>query len=195
MRYLFDNTLLMSQAGTAGGGGGPVGPAIETITGNTGGAVGPTLNNVNVVADSTSFNGVGNAGPTGYLINGTPGSSLLALQPNAYTLSIPPSTTGILFTITVTATTSITISAEAACISDNAANKAAGGFFIGTAYNVGAGAVILNTVDQGFNDAIGANVLSWQLQPSGNDAQLVIVNGSVTDTWNVTAYIRYTIHP
>lgn len=184
----------MSQIGRSVPGFIPPGGMVGTLTGNTGGAVPPDgAANIDVVADATSFTGTGNAGPTGYLINGTPGSNLLALQPNAYTLNIPPSTTGILFDLTVATNTSVTISIEVAGFSDDAANQAAGGFFIGTAYNIGAGAVILPTVDQQLKDTTVAPVLTWDFQNLGSSVQVLIENSSATVTWDMTAFIRYTI--
>lgn len=51
----------MSQAGSAGNGGISPSVIVETLTGNSGGAVGPTANNINVVG-GTNINIVGNPG-------------------------------------------------------------------------------------------------------------------------------------
>lgn len=53
----------MSQAGTFAGGNNPPGTVVETLTGNTGGAVGPNgADNINVVGDGTTITIAGNPG-------------------------------------------------------------------------------------------------------------------------------------
>lgn len=65
----------MSQAGviTASGGSGPT--AVETLTGNTGGAVGPTGNNINVVGTG-SINVAGSPGTSTLTISSTVASTV-----------------------------------------------------------------------------------------------------------------------
>lgn len=58
----------MSQAGSASGGGGGGGSGINTLTGNTGGAVGPTAGNVNVLGGS-NINTVGTPGTSTLTVN------------------------------------------------------------------------------------------------------------------------------
>lgn len=59
----------MSASGSYGTGGTPpVGPVVETLTGNTGGAVGPTGNNINIV------------GTGGVSVAGNPGTSTLTIS-------------------------------------------------------------------------------------------------------------------
>ena len=62
----------MSQAGTYGDGGSPVLPDVETLTGDSGGAVGPTAGNIDIFGVDSGVNNV-----EGITTVGTPGSSLL----------------------------------------------------------------------------------------------------------------------
>lgn len=57
----------MSASSGYGGGSSPVGPVIETLTGNVGGPVGPTGNNINII------------GAGGVLVTGNPGTSTLTI--------------------------------------------------------------------------------------------------------------------
>lgn len=60
----------MSQAGINNiGGGGGGGSPVETLTGNSGGAVSPTANNINVIGDGVTTN-----------VIGTPGTSTLTIS-------------------------------------------------------------------------------------------------------------------
>jgi hypothetical protein len=70
----------MSQAGQFIPGGGPI-AVVETLTGNTGGAVGPTANNINVV------------GSGGVLVTGNPGTSTLTITAPISTLAFTSVTT------------------------------------------------------------------------------------------------------
>src|SRR5208337_3914925 len=67
----------MSQAGLINSKGGGGGGNVQTLTGNTGGAVGPTANNINLV------------GATLYTTAGNPGTSTLTVEPlpNAYPIT------------------------------------------------------------------------------------------------------------
>ncbi len=65
----------MSQAGiinVAGGGGG--GAPVQTLTGNSGGAVPPTANNINILGDDSTVNNA-----NGITVIGTPGTSTLTV--------------------------------------------------------------------------------------------------------------------
>lgn len=64
----------MSQAGfldSSGGGGGN----IQTLTGNTGGAVPPSANNINVIGDGTTITVTGNPGTSTLTISQTSGQN------------------------------------------------------------------------------------------------------------------------
>src|SRR5208337_1143213 len=60
----------MSQAGLINSKGGGGGGNVQTLTGNTGGAVGPTANNINVIGNNTQ----------GINIDGNPGTSTLTVS-------------------------------------------------------------------------------------------------------------------
>lgn len=85
----------MSQAGAVSPGG-TIGPTVvETLTGNTGGAVGPTGNNINVVGDGTTI-----------AVAGDPGTSTLTIsaigEANPNALFMTTLTSNIDFTATGT---------------------------------------------------------------------------------------------
>lgn len=89
----------MSQAGIiniAGGGGG--GSPVQTLTGDSGGAVSPTANNIFILADDSSINN-----DNGATVIGTPGTSTL-------TVTTTNRTTGTVTTADATLTTIITFS-------------------------------------------------------------------------------------
>jgi hypothetical protein len=66
---------MSASSGYGTGGSTPVGPVVETLTGNTGGPVGPTGNNINIL------------GASGVLVAGNPGTSTLTITfPGAATL-------------------------------------------------------------------------------------------------------------
>ena len=193
----FFNRICLSQAGSIQGGGGPVGPAVETLTGNTGGPISPTLNNINVVADSVVYAGINNAGPTGYLINGS--ASTLALQPALYTVTIAPNSLGALFTYTPSSGRCITISAEMAGRSNGntAQNYACAGYFIGAGFNNGSGTIIMPTLDSNITSTniFGVPIfnLSWDFLVSGGNLVLNINNTNPSANYTISAFIRYTI--
>lgn len=58
----------VTNLGSGGGGGG----GVNTLTGNTGGAVGPNAGNINVVGDGTSIIVTGNPGTSTLTISGPP---------------------------------------------------------------------------------------------------------------------------
>jgi trimeric autotransporter adhesin len=58
---------MSGSSGYGSGSSGPTGPVVETLTGNTGGAVGPTANNINII-------GAGDV-----LVTGDPGTSTLTI--------------------------------------------------------------------------------------------------------------------
>ena len=58
---------MSASSGYGGGGSTPVGPVVETLTGNVGGAVGPTGNNINII------------GAGGVIVTGNPGTSTLTI--------------------------------------------------------------------------------------------------------------------
>ena len=79
MRIL-ERALCMSQAGAFGGGIIPPGTDVETLTGNTGGAVEPDLlGNINVVGDGTTITIAGNAGTNTLTASVVPGSSEITI--------------------------------------------------------------------------------------------------------------------
>ena len=193
----FFNRICLSQAGSIQGGGGPVGPAVETLTGNTGGPISPTLNNINIVADSVVYAGINNAGPTGYLINGS--ASTLALQPALYTVVIPANSVTPIFTITPSSGRCITISVEMAGRSngDTAENYACAGYFIGAGFNNGSGTIIMPTLDSNITSTniFGVPIfnLSWDFLVSGGNLVLNINNTNPSANYTISAFIRYTI--
>jgi hypothetical protein len=68
----------MSQITRGFIGSGP-GPFVETLTGNTGGAVGPTGNNINVIGDGTTTTVAGNPGTSTLTISVIGGSSSITI--------------------------------------------------------------------------------------------------------------------
>jgi len=68
---------MSASSGYGGGGSTPVGPVIETLTGNVGGAVGPTGNNINII------------GAGGVLVTGNPGTSTLTITAPGEAASFP----------------------------------------------------------------------------------------------------------
>lgn len=68
----------MSQSGSfSSGGPTPPGSAIETLTGNTGGAVSPTAGNVNVIGDGITISVAGNPGTSTLTISAIAGGVLV----------------------------------------------------------------------------------------------------------------------
>lgn len=89
----------MSQAGALNGNGGGGGSNVQTLTGNTGGAVPPTANNINTVGTG-SITVAGNAGTSTLTaqLTGLTNHNVLVGAGTATITNVPPSTAGFVLT-------------------------------------------------------------------------------------------------
>jgi hypothetical protein len=181
----------MSQSGIinmSGGGGG--GTPVQTLTGNSGGAVPPTGNNINVI------------GAGGVLVTGTPGTSTLTITSGDNLLTGTATTTdGVTFVAfsasanipLPTASTSVSIRANISGM-DVASSAAAGGELIGLAKNILGVISIVGTPDLVKNNDVLLNAWTANLTSSGTNVQ-VEVRGVAGETINWHVLIDYVIAP
>ena len=79
---------------------------VETLTGNSGGAVGPTANNINVVGDGTTVTVAGNAGTSTLTISTITGGQVVNVTP----ISTTYTTLSTDYVIAATTSSSYTVS-------------------------------------------------------------------------------------
>ncbi len=162
----------MSQAGilnVAGGGGG--GTPVQTLTGNSGGAVPPTANNINVI------------GAGGVLVTGNPGTSTLTITSGDNFLTGTATTTGfttaninVNIPIPTNSTTSIRANI-AGYDSTPVTPLATGGELIGLAKNISGVVTIVGVPDRTKNNDAALSDTNWTLVVSGTNV-LVQVTGT-----------------
>lgn len=170
----------MSQAGiinVSGGGGG--GAPIQTLTGNSGGAVSPTANNINVVGGSSTVND-----PNGITVIGTPGTSTETFtltnrarvtattsdgggQTQTVNIFTPPVSTGIEFSVNFIGY-------------DSANNEVAGGSLEGIAKRSSGGTTSITGTNDTLDEAdAGLITADWDIVTNGTliQAQFIGVAG------------------
>jgi len=176
----------MSQAGiinVSGGGGG--GSPVETLTGDTGGAVPPTANNINILGGTVTSNN-----NNGILVAGNPGTSTLTVElTNRITGSVTTSnaTPTTLATFSLGATPAVfTFDIEIACFNTTDINGDGYSIFA-TARTTGAAANLCGTPDKVVNEEV-ADTADANLVVSGNNV-IVQVTGIAgkTHNWRVVA--------
>lgn len=184
----------MSQAGRYFNGPTPP-PAgfVATLTGNTGGAVSPDgASNINVLSDGTTFTTQNE--PTGYLFIGNVEANTLTYRAVSYTATTVGATSATLFSLPIAVNKAVTVSAEVVAI--RADNLYAGsGFLIGGGINSGAGVVVLPNVDSNMvnNDPTLGGALSLLLTAAGGNIVIGVSSNIVGQTYNWTAFVRYTL--
>lgn len=173
----------MSQITRYGDGGGP-GAAIETLTGNTGGPVGPDgAFNINVV------------GADGVVVTGNAGTNTLTITQSgdAFTIGTAQTVgavTADIFTLTLgvnnAATVQATITGAASDYSAALVGRTCGG-----ARRAGAGAILVGSPISDFSeDSAGSPLID--IVVSGNNI-VVQVTGVGAQTWNWRAQIHYVL--
>jgi hypothetical protein len=181
----------MSQAGiinVAGGGGG--GSAVETLTGNTGGAVPPTANNIFVL------------GTGGITVAGNPGGSTLTISLiDNLLIGTATTTDGTTYvSFSASANVPLPVSGTSASIRCNisgmdvANGLAIGGELIGLAKNVSGTVTIVGVGDITRNNDNALSAWTAQLSVSGTNVQLQ-VRGVAAHTINWRTLIDYIIAP
>ena len=172
----------MSQAGRYFEGSGPA--DLETLTGNTGGAVSPDgANNINVVGYE----------PSGITVVGNPGTNTLTIynnQASVATVTTTDATPTALITTTLTTNSVITIDALVTGAKDDY-SSGIGGRITGVARRAGGGAVLIGTPQINYvtEDAGGLLVVV-----SGNDI-IVQVIGEAATTYNWSGYVQFITYP
>lgn len=180
----------MSQAGIiniAGGGGG--GSPIQTLTGNTGGAVAPTANNIFVVGGSSTVND-----NNGITVVGNAGTS-------TETFTLTNRISGTVTTLDATPTTLTTFSLGSTPGVYNFDIQVAGydltdtagvGYFIsGSVRTTGAAAILVGTPDKITNEEAATIGCDANLVVSGNNAivQVKGISGKTIDWKSLSQYI------
>lgn len=177
--------VLMSQAGSIQGGGGPVGPAIETVTGNSGGAVSPTANNINVVFDGQSSS----IPPSGFTAIGNLVASTLTLEQFLYSAVTVGAVSSAILTIPLAANQMVIANLDVLVFrADQTIGGGAAGFL--TARSTG-GVVrpLSQTINITGDPTINSNMFV-RIAASGANA-VIFVQSNLPDTYNWSAYIRY----
>lgn len=154
---------------------------INTLTGNTGGAVSPTAGNINVVGDTTTTTVTGNPG-THTLTISLVNSSVVTVQ----TLNAVPT---VLFTLALNAGQAIDV--DAFVIAAKADYSAAiGGHVNGAARRAGGGAILVGApvLDYSEDSATGVPVIDFVV--SGNNVE-ILVTGEAGTTYNWKAEVHY----
>lgn len=172
----------------AGGGGG--GSPVQTLTGNTGGAVPPTANNINVI------------GANGILVTGSPGTSTLTITTVDVLLTGTATTTDGVTFVAFTASANIPLPTSSTCVNiranlagmDVASNLAIGGELIGLAKNIGGVLTVVGIPDITKNNDIALSTWTASLGISGTNVQ-VTVRGVAGETINWRVIVDYVIAP
>lgn len=172
----------MSQAGTFFEGTSPV--DMETLTGNTGGAVGPDgASNINVLGYE----------PSGITVVGSPGTNTLTIynnQASVATVTTTDATPTALITTTLTTNSAITIDALVVGLKDDS-SSGIGGRITGVARRAAGAAVLIGTPQVNYvtEDAGGLVVVVI-----GNDI-IVQVIGEAATTYNWSGYVQFITQP
>lgn len=173
----------MSQITKYGDGGGP-GAQIETLTGNTGGAVGP----------DGAFN-INLPGSNGVVTTGNAGTNTITISQtaDAYTIATGQTVgavTADIFTLTLGVNNAATVQATVTgAVSDYSA--ALVGRTCGGARRAGAGAILVGSPISDFSeDSAGAPLID--IVVSGNNI-IVQVTGVGAQTWNWRAQVHYVL--
>ena len=180
---------VISQAGIiniSGGGGG--GTPVQTLTGNSGGAVPPTANNINII------------GSGGVTVTGNPGTSTLTITVADTLLTGTATTTGHTNSV-INVNIPLPLSNSAISVRANivgydlTANLSVGGELIGLVRNVGGVLTVVN-VDVTQNDDMAVHDATWTLVTSGTNVQVQVTgtaNGGGADVIHWTSVIDYVI--
>lgn len=181
----------MSQAGIlniAGGGGG--GSPVQTLTGDSGGAVPPTANNINVLADDSRINN-----DNGITVIGTPGTSTVTVTTtNRLTQISPVTTTNATPTplITFVPTVIGTYAIEARVAAYNTTATLGAGYSIfGTARYDGVSYNLVGTLDRITNEEGAMTAANVTMSVSGAGI-LINAVGYAANTINWSAVGLYT---
>jgi hypothetical protein len=181
----------MSQAGIiniAGGGGG--GTPIQTLTGNTGGAIPPTGNNINIV------------GTGAVSVAGNIGTSTLTISLIDTILTGTATTTDGATYVPFSASANIPLPTPSTSVSvranvvgmDVASGTSVGGEIIGLAKNIAGVVTIVGVGDITRNNDPSLSAWTAQLGVSGTNVQ-VQVRGVAGEIINWRTIIDYTIAP
>lgn len=179
----------MSQAGILNVGGSSP-PVLETLTGNTGGAVPPTGNNINVV------------GTGSITVTGNPATSTLTISINDNIVTGTATTTDGTTYVPFSASANIPLPTASTCVSiranmagmDTSNNLAIGGELIGCAKNVAGVVSIVGTSDLTKNNDNTLSAWTANLTSSGTNVQ-VEVRGVGAHTINWRCVVEYIIAP
>jgi hypothetical protein len=181
---IIKSTMVLSQAGSTGGGGsGPVGPAVETLTGNMGTAT-PVANNINVIWDAAGTTTL----PSGFYFTGSTGN-LVAAQ-YLYTAATTGLTSSDFVTIPMASNQVIIINIDAVVArSDYVYGGLAAGAL--SARSTAGTITLLEDELQIVGDSYFSNDVAIQLIISGNSVVVAAVSNIPAVTLNWSAYIRY----
>jgi hypothetical protein len=189
MDFFNKRIMSMSQAGSTAGGGGPVGPAIETITGNSGGPVSPAGNNINVVFDQQATT----LPPSGFTAVGNLVPNTLTLEQFLYSAVTVGATSQAIFTLPLNSNQAAIINADVIALrSDNAA--AGVGRVVAGGRRDGGGALIVNIFDDTIIDDDPTGNLALTFTAAGNNL-IISVDGIAGQTYTWSAYVRYHTQP
>jgi hypothetical protein len=171
----------MSQAGVYSGGGGGGGSDVQTLTGNSGGAVGP---------DGASNIIVGDQGIT---VVGDPGTNTLTISSShafRATVQTTDDTPTTIISTTLDTSSAVTIDALIVGLRDDDASGV-GGRVTGVARRAAGGAILVGTAQVNFasEDAGG-----MQVTVSGNDI-LVQVIGEAAQTYDWSVFLQLITTP
>lgn len=163
--------------GSGGGGGG----SVDTLTGNTGGAVSPSAGNINVVGDAEFTT-----------VTGTPGTHTLTvtlLNTDIGTVTTVDATPHVtLLPIPVPVGTAVTAFFDVLGVKSDI-SEVSSGFAQGAAINTGAGAVLIGTPVFGESASNFATAEFDLITVGGN--LVLVVTGEAATTINWTATARF----
>ncbi len=178
----------MSQAGiinVAGGGGG--GAPVQTLTGDSGGAVPPTANNINTLGNDSTVNNA-----NGITIIGNPGTSTLTttltnrLQGTGTTVG---ATTADLVTFSLGATPATYVIEANFAAFESTTPAGAGYSLFGTVRTTGAAASLVGTPDKINNENTALMPSTADIVVSGNDVILRVTGtAALTVNWSTVGY-------
>ena len=160
----------------------PAGP-VDTLTGNTGGAIPPTGGNINILGATGEINVAGDAGTSTLIVS-------LAAQSGLFTTTTVDATTEPLITIPIANPEGLVIIVTLIAVASDYSGSA-GGTFTTTASNNGGGAVISGTGGD-LQDSIagGGTIPLAFFTVSGNDV-IFNVTGNAGITINWKAYFNF----
>lgn len=182
----------MSQAGiinVAGGGGG--GAPVQTLTGDSGGAVPPTGNNIFVLGGSTQVNN-----NTGITFIGNPGTSTLTgtltnrFQATTNTVAGGSSTVTLLGITPVLAAGTYTFDLKVAAFATSGPAAANGYTIVGAIRSTGAATVLLpNQQQDSFEETFGASAV---VGVAGNTMTITVTGVAANNfNWNIAGEYIY----